>query len=87
MTTVSHYSKASQVSQKILEQASVKSSSALYQLQGILNESILQTALSAFGTYINRQLRTGRAIQVPRFGVFSFSAPSVDLSVKSLFQN
>lgn len=81
MTSVSHYSKASQTSQKILNQVTIKSSSPIFQLQSLLNESLIQSSLSSFGSYINRQMRLGRTIQVPNFGVFAFSAPSVDLSV------
>ena len=87
MTTFSlhsNISKASHLSQKILDQVSIKSSSALYQMQAILNDDIIQSSLAAFGSYISRQMRTGRAIQVPKFGVFGFSAPSVTLSVKTI---
>lgn len=32
--------------------------------------------------YISRNLRMGRAIQVPGFGVFTLTAPEVQLEVK-----
>lgn len=34
---------------------------------------------SAFGLYILRQMSMGRGIAVPKFGIFTFSAPDVIL--------
>ena len=33
--------------------------------------------------YISRNLRMGRAIQIPGFGVFTLTAPEVQLEVKN----
>ena len=33
------------------------------------------------GAYLSRQLRTGRAVVIPKFGSFTFTAPSVRLAV------
>jgi len=86
MTTYSQNSRASSVSQKILDQVSIKSSSPLFQMQALLNDNIINNSISAFGAYINRQMRTGRSIQVPKLGIFSFSAPSVSLTVYQIIQ-
>lgn len=36
---------------------------------------------NAFGLYISRNLRMGRGVNVPKFGIFTFTPPEVRLKV------
>ena len=33
------------------------------------------------GVYLSRQLRMGRGVTIPKFGIFTFSAPEIKLNV------
>lgn len=68
------------MSEDIMDTVSFKNSTKLYQMQGILSEDNVNQAWSAFGNYISKQLRTGRAIKIKDFGLFTFSLPEVNLA-------
>eukprot|EP00825_Cyclidium_porcatum_P030349 TRINITY_DN3217_c0_g1_i3.p1 TRINITY_DN3217_c0_g1~~TRINITY_DN3217_c0_g1_i3.p1 ORF type:complete len:298 (+),score=35.13 TRINITY_DN3217_c0_g1_i3:198-1091(+) len=51
----------------------------MYKLTGLFDDEDIRMAWNAFGLYISRQLRMGRGVIIPQFGVFSFSAPEVNL--------
>jgi hypothetical protein len=36
---------------------------------------------NALGLYISRNLRMGRGVNIPKFGIFTFTAPEVRLKV------
>ena len=83
-------------SQKILNEVGVKSQSqynvdniqhiyiySLFRLENKdLNAEILNTCWNAFGEYIARQLKQGRAVHIPKWGIFTFTPADVDLHVK-----
>ena len=41
----------------------------------------------AFGTYVAKQLRSGKGVWVPKFGQFSFTGMNVDLAVSISYHN
>lgn len=78
----SQYSNPSQVSMKsqmVLEEVSRKSSTKLGRLTGIFDDEDIRASWNAFGLYVSRQLRMGRAVTIPLFGLFTFTAPDVTL--------
>lgn len=67
-------------SQRIMEDIAKKSCTRIYKLNGLFDDEDIRTAWNGFGLYISRQLRMGRAVVVPGYGSFSFSAPEVNLN-------
>lgn len=67
-------------SQMILDDVAKKSVTKIYKLGGVFDDEDIRTSWNAFGLYISRQLRMGRAVTIPSFGVFTFSAPEVTLN-------
>ncbi|KAL4466773.1 hypothetical protein ABPG74_010370 [Tetrahymena malaccensis] len=72
-------SRASQQSQKILDEVSYKSGTKIYSLQGLLTDETVNSVWGSFGLYISKQLRSGRSVKIPHFGVFTFTNPDVTL--------
>ncbi|EGR32182.1 hypothetical protein IMG5_093060 [Ichthyophthirius multifiliis] len=71
----------SQKSQKLLNNLVQKGQTNYPLQQGIqLDEDVLQKTWQSFGLYISRQMRMGRGIQIPHFGIFTFSAPDCNLN-------
>ena len=50
-------------------------------LKGAVDEQSLRNIWRAFGSYIAKQLVSGKGVTVPRFGTFTFSAAEVNLTV------
>ena len=76
-------SQASHQTQKILDTVSQQSSIKLFKMQGELNEEVIQKSWAGVGQYIQKQLRTGRAVNVPKLGLFTFTEPEITLKVPS----
>jgi hypothetical protein len=41
--------------------------------------------MKALGLYINKQMRSGKGVWIPKFGHFTFTAANIDLSVSKTF--
>ncbi|EGR32802.1 hypothetical protein IMG5_070330 [Ichthyophthirius multifiliis] len=76
---ISDHSKVSSNSQKILASVTQKSSTKLYRFKGIFDSEDIRVSWNAFGLYLSRQLRMGRAVHIQNFGTFTFSAPDYKL--------
>jgi len=48
-------------------------------MESIIDEEIIRSVWSSLGMYIQRQLRGGRAVNVPKLGIFNFSHPEFKL--------
>lgn len=78
---ISRYTIASQQSQNIIQTVVDDSNTAIYQAQAPeINNSVINIVWDSLGKYISRSLRNGRGVLIPKFGVFTFSAPIVRLS-------
>ena len=49
-----------------------------------LNEETLKNCWDAFGFYLARQFKQGKAIHIPKWGTFTFTTPEVALYVISI---
>jgi hypothetical protein len=72
-------SQVSNKTQKIIEDVAAKTTTRIYSLEGIFNDEEVRVVWNAFGLYVSRNLRMGRAVAVPRLGLFTFTAPEVNL--------
>ena len=50
-------------------------------LEADVDRNMLDSAWKGLGLYISRQVRMGRAVSVPKFGVITFAAPEIKLEV------
>ena len=48
-----------------------------------VDQETVVSAWASLGNYIARNLRQGRAVAVPKLGLFTFTPPEVDLAVRS----
>ena len=53
-------------------------------LEADVDRNMLDTAWNSLGLYLSRQVRMGRAINIPKFGVITFAAPEIKLEVAKL---
>ena len=82
-------SRASNASSKMLEELANRSQTKyppyhqlrIYRVEGSMNDEEMRVIWNAFGLYINRNLRMGRGVHVPRLGTFTFTPPEVRLKV------
>ncbi|KAL4471529.1 hypothetical protein ABPG74_008422 [Tetrahymena malaccensis] len=79
ITIKSSQTKASIQSQETIDNVSQKSQQKLYKLQVNLDEETINNSWAAFGTYICKCLRQGRAVSIPKFGLFTYSFRDVNL--------
>ncbi|KAL4511758.1 hypothetical protein ABPG72_012603 [Tetrahymena utriculariae] len=79
ITIKSNQTKASIQSQETIDNVSQKSQQKLYKLQANLDGETINNSWSAFGTYICKCLRQGRAVSIPKFGLFTYSFRDVNL--------
>ncbi|EAR94641.2 EF-hand protein (macronuclear) [Tetrahymena thermophila SB210] len=79
ITIKSNQTKASIQSQQTIDNVSQKSQQKLYKLQVNLDEETINNAWAAFGTYVCKCLRQGRAVSIPKFGLFTYSFRDVNL--------
>ena len=72
---------ASQQSQRILDDVIHDSQNTILQAQAPeITDALINIVWDSLGKYISRLLRQGRGVNIPRFGIFTFSAPVVRLS-------
>lgn len=56
-----------------------KTASRIYSLEGVFQDEEMRAIWNAFGLYVSRNLRMGRGVVVPKLGLFTFTAPEVNL--------
>lgn len=78
-SVISDITYANNRSKVILDNISAKNETKLYKLEGNIDDPMINTAWNAFGTYLSRNIRLGRAISIPKLGLITFSAPYVNL--------
>ncbi|EAR88078.2 EF-hand protein (macronuclear) [Tetrahymena thermophila SB210] len=75
----SELSRASQKTQQLMEEISSMNESKLVKAQGAIDANTLYNIWAALGSLISKSLKLGRALQIPKFGTFTFSYPEIDL--------
>ena len=79
MSVYSDKSLASEGSQRLLDKVSNTGSACVTKLLGTMDHDLLQVAWSALGDYVQKQIRIGRGISIPKFGLFTLSAQDFDM--------
>ena len=54
----------------------------ILRVEGSFNDEEMRVIWNALGLYISRNLRMGRGINIPKFGIFTFTPPEVRLKVQ-----
>ena len=52
-----------------------------FKMRGGIDEQQQRSIWRALGSYVAKQLVSGKGVQIPRFGTFTFSAAEVNLTV------